>query len=168
MTHSDPSTSYTTAGAAGDPLSRKVPGAVDTPTDAPRLIAERTEPGIYVATNDRGGRVRIGAPGARHAFTPGELLQLAVASCSAISAEANLVHHLGEDFAASLEVGAVKDDGENHYSQVRTSFAPTTAGLEPERVEKLVGRLERAIERLCTVGRTLEHGADYQLEITPR
>ena len=167
MTHSDPSTSHA-AGAAGDPRSRKAPGVADAPTDAPRLVAERTEPGIYVATNDRGGRVRIGAPDARHAFTPGELLQLAVAGCSAISAEANLVHHLGDNFEASLEVGAVKDDGENRYSQVRTSFAPAMADLEPERVEKLVGRLERAIERLCTVGRTLEHGADHHLEITPR
>ncbi len=132
----------------------------------PNLSAERAEPGIYIATNDRGARVRIGKPGARHAFTPGELLQLAAASCSAISAEANLVHHLGEDFEASLTVDALKNDAENRYDGLRTVFSPDMSSLDPEPMERLVSRLERAIDRLCTVGRTLEHTPAVHLEIT--
>lgn len=132
----------------------------------PRLRAFRAEPGIYLATNDRGARLRIGAPGTRHAFTPGELLQLAVATCSAISAEANLVHRLGEDFNASLVVEAVKNDEENRHTEMRTVFSPAMSTRDSDQVERLVARLERAVERLCTVGRTLEHGTDIQLDIT--
>ncbi len=163
MTGSD-SVSSNKARAGNSDTSNR-PGATAPTSSSPDLHAERSEPGIYIASNDRGARVRIGKPGTRHAFTPGELLQLAAASCSAISAEANLVHHLGEDFDASLTVEAVKNDEENRYDEIRTIFSPDMSSLDPERMEKLVGRLERAIERLCTVSRTLEHGAETRLEI---
>lgn len=93
--------------------------------NTPNLTIERTEPGIYVASNERGARVRIGKGGVRHSFTPGELLQLAVAACAAVSSEANLVHHLGEDFEATLTVDAVKNDAENRYDEIHTVFSPT-------------------------------------------
>ena len=143
-------------------------GTAPVSAHKPNLSAERAEPGIYIATNDRGARVRIGKPGARHAFTPGELLQLAAASCSAISAEANLVHHLGEDFEATLTVDAVKNDAENRYDEIHTVFSPDLSSLDPEKAERMVVRLEKLVERLCTVGRTVENSAETRLEITSK
>lgn len=137
-------------------------------TSNPNLTAERTESGVYVASNERGARVRIGKGGIRHAFTPGELLQLAVATCAAVSSEANLVHHLGEDFEATLTVEAVKNDAENRYDEIHTVFSPDLSSLDTEKMEKMVVRLEKLVDRLCTVGRTLENSAETHLEITSK
>ncbi len=137
-------------------------------TSTPNLTAERTESGVYVASNERGARVRIGKGGIRHAFTPGELLQLAVATCAAVSSEANLVHHLGEDFEATLTVEAVKNDAENRYDEIHTVFSPDLSSLDTEKMEKMVVRLEKLVDRLCTVGRTLENSAETHLEITSK
>ena len=134
----------------------------------PNLSAERSEPGVYIASNERGARVRIGKGGIRHAFTPGELLQLAIATCAAVSSEANLVHHLGEDFEATLTVNAVKNDDENRYDEIHTVFSPDLSNLDAAHVEKMVVRLEKLVDRLCTVGRTVENGAETYLEITPK
>lgn len=134
----------------------------------PNLSAERAEPGVYIASNERGARVRIGKGGIRHAFTPGELLQLAIATCAAVSSEANLVHHLGEDFEATLTVNAVKNDDENRYDEIHTVFSPDLSNLDAAHVEKMVVRLEKLVDRLCTVGRTVENGAETYLEITPK
>ena len=135
---------------------------------SPNLIVERTETGIYVASNERGARVRVSKPGTRHAFSPGELLQLAVATCAAVSAETNLVHHLGDTFDATLTVEAVKNDAENRYDEIHTVFSPDLSGLDPDKVEKMVARLEKLVERLCTVGRTVENSAQAHLEIIPQ
>ncbi len=134
----------------------------------PNLIVERTEPGIYVASNERGARVRVSKADTRHTFTPGELLQLAVATCAAVSSEANLVHHLGEDFEATLTVEAVKNDAENRYDEIHTVFSPDLSSLDPEKMEKMVVRLEKLVDRLCTVGRTLENSAETHLKITSK
>ncbi len=140
----------------------------DPANSTPNLTAERAEPGVYIASNERGARVRIGKGGIRHAFTPGELLQLAIASCAAVSAEANLVHHLGEDFEASLTVEAVKNDPDNRYDEIHTVFSPDLSSLDAAQMEKMVVRLEKLVERLCTVGRTVENSAQTRLEITSK
>lgn len=134
----------------------------------PNLSAERAEPGVYIASNERGARVRIGKGGIRHTFTPGELLQLAIATCAAVSSEANLVHHLGEDFEATLTVNAVKNDDENRYDEIHTVFSPDLSNLDAAYVEKMVVRLEKLVDRLCTVGRTVENSTETYLEITPK
>ena len=136
--------------------------------NTPNLTIERTEPGIYVASNERGARVRVSKADTRHTFTPGELLQLAVATCAAVSSEANLVHHLGEDFEATLTVEAVKNDAENRYDEIHTVFSPDLSSLDPEKAERMVVRLEKLVERLCTVGRTVENSAETRLEITSK
>lgn len=130
------------------------------------LKAERSAPGVYVARNGRGGEVRIGYPAQENSFTPGELLQAAFAACAALSADHVLSSRLGEDFDASVAVSAVANAEEERYEKIGAEFAIDVSELSPERQEAFLGRVEKTIEKLCTVGRTLSHGADARTEVT--
>lgn len=132
------------------------------------LSGQRVEKGTYVARNERGGQVRVGPPGAEGAFTPGELLHLAIASCAALSADHALASRLGEDFDATLSVEAARVTDEERYTRVTAHVNADMSQLDPERQDALVERANRAIDRLCTVGRTVRHGAQVDTSVVPR
>ncbi len=135
----------------------------------PFVVAERTEPRVYVGRNERGAEVRIGFPGAEGTFSPGELLRLAAAGCAAISADHALASRLGDDFDASFSVrGAKPTDGEDRYEYIDTIMEVDWSELDPEKLEPLLERVHRAIDRYCTVGHTLEHGAESRVTITSK
>ena len=131
----------------------------------PSLTAERTGPKTYTARNDRGAEVVMGSPGAEGCFTPVELLQAAVAGCTALSAEAQLAYSLGDDFEATATVEALLDSEENRIDELITRIDADMSGLAPERRDRLIASAERFIARLCTVKRTLEHGTENTTEV---
>lgn len=135
------------------------------PERIPPVTVERTGPKSYVARNDRGAEVAIGSPGAEGSFTPVELLQAAVAGCTALSAEAQLAYTLGEDFAATATIEGFLDADDNRIEKFVTEVNADMSGLAPERREKLIASAERFISRLCTVKRTLEHGTENVTEV---
>ncbi len=132
------------------------------------ITAERTGPNTYTVHNDRGAQVIMGSPGAEGAFTPVELLQAAVAGCTALSAEAQLAYTLGGDFEATATVEAILNEEENRIAEFLTRIDADMSGLAPERREKLIASAERVIARLCTVKRTLEHGTGNTTEVRNR
>lgn len=139
-----------------------------SPSHTPALWAERVGTRMYVARNDRGGEVLVGPAEVDGTFTPGELLALALAVCSGMSADHRLAHHLGADFQAVLGVERRPVEEENRYGSFDVDIAVDLSGLGEEERSRVVERAARAVERGCTVGRTVKAGADYALAFSDR
>lgn len=140
---------------------------IDTTAEGPRaraLWAERTGTREYTGRSSRGAEVLIGDGPGR--FTPGELLQLALASCAGLSADHRLSHNLGADFAATAGVSVEKVEEENRYGHLTVEIVTDLSALSEDERERTVERAEAAIERQCTVGRTLSAGAGHRLIFT--
>ncbi|WP_420114928.1 OsmC family protein [Pseudactinotalea sp.] len=130
------------------------------------LQVERTGTRQGVATNGRGAELRFGPVEADGAFTPGELLALALAACNLMSADPPLTRRLGDDARVTGSVTTVKDVPGNAYVDSTVELAIEGAeGLDGEAWAELVDVASRSIERACTVGRTLESGLPHTLTI---
>lgn len=119
----------------------------------------------WIATNDRGAIVKIGDPKADEVFSPGELLQLAVAACSGLSIDHRLTHALGDDIQVTFEVEPERVPEENRYAGVTTTFKLDLSSLDEDELHALKAKIDSAIERSCTVGRTLEARATTRIEL---
>ncbi len=140
----------------------------EQPTDAPApaLWAQRCGPHQYIGHNERGAQVRVGDDDEAGAFTPGELLRLALAACTARSTEHLLTKQLGEDHAAVLGISAERDDDENRYASMLVELLVDLGELDDDARASLLEHLQSAAERQCTVGRTLSHGVAHELRVT--
>ena len=140
------------------------PDPATAPNDGPAVVhVERTGTRRYVARNDRGAEVEIGGEETDAVFTPGELLAIALGACNVMSADFPLSRRLGEDFTASASVHRTKLTEENRYTAaaVELVLGPEAA----DRLAELEPVIRRAVERGCTVGRTLEAGLTDSLTI---
>lgn len=131
------------------------------------LEADRIGVRTYRARNERGGLIVVGPKEVPGAFTPGELLQIALAACAGMSADHRLAHALGEDVAAHLSFGATTVPDENRYDEVRVDIDVDTAALDDAELSRLRERAEHLIAKNCTVGRTLREGAGYTVTVDP-
>lgn len=130
------------------------------------LWAERQGGPVYIARNERGAEVRIGSGDTEGVFSPGELLKIALATCTALSADHVLRSRLGEDFPAVVGVSSTGVEGENRYGHLDVELVLDMAGLDETKRANLPERVERTSGRQCTVGRTLKAGATYDLTVT--
>ena len=120
-------------------------------------------PGRFKATNERGGETFFGLGGEDPDFTPVELLLAAVAGCSALDVEALTSKRAASTgFTVRAEGDKVRDEGGNHLSGIRVTFEVTfPEGVEGDAArERLPGAIEMSRDRLCTVSRTVQLGAD--------
>lgn len=129
------------------------------------MTAARTNPATYVARNDRGAEIQIGMPGAEGSFTPIELLQAAIAGCTALSAEAQFVNRLGNDFDATATVKAQVNAEENRVVDFLAEIEADMSELDPKMQDKLIASSNRSIAKLCAIKRTLSHGVDGAVEV---
>jgi uncharacterized OsmC-like protein len=139
------------------------PDTVDEPPTR-ALWAERTGTRAYTGRNARGAEVLVGD--GEGEFTPGELLQLALATCSGLSADHRLSHALGADFAAVIGVANQKNEDENRYESLTVEIVSDLSSLDEATRTRTLERSEMAIERHCTVGRTLDSGAPHTIIFT--
>lgn len=139
-----------------------------TPSTIPALKAKRTGPKTYTVRSQSGAELQIGALGAEGSFSPVELLQAAVAGCVGLSAEAQLVSRLGEDFEATSTVEAVKHADANRLEQLTSQMTVDFSQLDEAATDKLIASAERFIAQLCTVKRTLSHGVAAASEVQAR
>ncbi|MGW3469346.1 OsmC family protein [Saccharopolyspora sp. NPDC000995] len=124
----------------------------------------RTGQHTFTATNPRGGEVTIGREDAPDAFTPGELLLAAIAACSAVTSENLLVRRLGEDAKVTVHADRTKVAEDKHkFASVQVSFDVDLSGVEDH--GKLVDAVQRAIEKYCTVSRSVEEGTPIELSL---
>ena len=122
------------------------------------LEVQRDGKHSFVGRNDRGAEVRLGRTGAEGAFSPAELLQIAAAGCSAVTAEELITRRVGEDAKFRVSVSADRREGASELDAVHVAFDVDVSTLAADQREALAGAVDRAIERLCTVSRTLKKG----------
>ncbi|MBI9114638.1 OsmC family protein [Sanguibacter suaedae] len=152
------------------PTSPSSPGTAVDPTASaqaaqPALHVERTGTRRYVGRSERGGVVELGGADVPGTFTPGELLKIALAGCTAFSSDAPLARRLGDDFESVVHVSGAKDADEERYPELVERLEVDLSGLDEESRERLLTVVRRAIDQACTVGRTLTSGATVSLSI---
>lgn len=129
------------------------------------LWVERTGSRRYTGHSSRGAEVLIGSEDVPGVFTPGELLKIALAACSAMSSDRTLARRLGDDYDATVRVSGPADREAERYPLLAEVLQIDVSELDPAAADRLVAAARRAIDKVCTVGRTLQHGAEVTLHI---
>ena len=129
------------------------------------LWVERTGIRRYTGRSSRGAQVLIGSETDEGVFTPGELLKIALAGCSGLSSDQPLRRRLGDDYPAVIRVSGDADRDAERYPLLAERLEIDLSGLTAEEKERLLLVVNRAIDQVCTVGRTLKSGAEVTLEV---
>ena len=119
--------------------------------------------GRFMATNARGGETFIGSGGEDPDFTPVELLLAALAGCSAIDVDLiTRKRAVATTFEVAAEGRKVRDEQGNHLTGLRLTFDVVfPEGTEGDAAREALPRsIEQSRDRLCTVSRTVQLGAD--------
>ncbi|AFN63916.1 OsmC family protein [Mycobacteroides abscessus] len=131
------------------------------------LWVERTGNRRYTGHSSRGAEVLIGSETVDGVFTPGELLKIALAACSGMSSDQPLARRLGEDYRVRIEVSGPADREQERYPVLDEKMVIDLSGLTPEERQRVLTVVERAVDQVCTVGRTLKAGAEVNFSIEP-
>ncbi|OLL17442.1 MULTISPECIES: OsmC family protein [unclassified Rhodococcus (in: high G+C Gram-positive bacteria)] len=137
----------------------------DTPTT--ELWVERTGTRRYTGRSSRGAEVLIGSETVEGVFTPGELLKIALAACSGMSSDFPLSRRLGDTYDVTIRVSGAADRENEVYPHLVEEMALDLSELDEESQQRLVALVERSVDKVCTVGRTLEAGTEVTLKIVP-
>ncbi|MFT4087523.1 MAG: OsmC family protein [Gordonia sp. (in: high G+C Gram-positive bacteria)] len=129
------------------------------------LWVQRTGTRRYTGHSDRGAEVQIGSQDVEGVFTPGELLKIALASCSGMASDLPLSRRLGGDYDATIRVSGDADRENEVYPRIDEVLELDLSELDEAAAQRLLAVVERAVDKVCTVGRTLKAGADVQLTI---
>ena len=129
------------------------------------LWVERTGVRRYTGRSSRGAEVLIGSEDVEGVFTPGELLKIALGACTGMSSDKPLSRRLGDDYDATIRVSGPADRENEVYPVLSEILQVDLSELDPEAAQRLLVVVERAVEAVCTVGRTIKAGAEVKLEI---
>jgi uncharacterized OsmC-like protein len=130
-----------------------------------QLWVERTGTRRYTGHSSRGARVFVGSEDVDGVFTPGELLKIALAACSGMASDQPLAHRLGDDYQAVVRVSGAADRDQEVYPLLAETLELDLSGLSADDKERLVLVVNRAIDLVCTVGRTLKSGTKVTFEV---
>jgi uncharacterized OsmC-like protein len=128
------------------------------------LWVERTGVRRYTGRSSRGAEVLVGSEDVDGVFTPGELMKIALAACSGMSSDSPLRRRLGDDYAATIRVSGPADREQERYPLLEEKLEVDLSGLSDDEVTRLLTVVERAIDQVCTVGRTLKSGTKVTFE----
>jgi uncharacterized OsmC-like protein len=130
-----------------------------------QLWVQRTGTRRYTGHSSRGAQVLIGSEDVDGVFTPGELLKIALAACSGMSSDQPLARRLGDDYQATVEVSGPADREQERYPLLQETLALDLSGLTDAEAERLRVVVNRAVDQVCTVGRTLRSGTEITFDI---
>ena len=120
------------------------------------VSATRTGTRTYIGRNGRGSEVLVGPVEAEGHFTPGELLKIALAGCAGMSADRVISRRLGDDFQTTVWAHGVSDPAEERYRTVDEEILLELDGLTDAEIETLRTIIGKAIDKACTVGRSVK------------
>lgn len=129
------------------------------------LWVQRTGVRRYTGRSTRGAEVLIGSEDVEGVFTPGELMKIALAACSGLSSDQPLRRRLGDDYHATIRVSGAADRDQERYPLLAESLEVDLSGLSGDELTRLLTVVERAIDQVCTVGRTLKAGTKVTFEV---
>ena len=127
----------------------------------------RLEKGRYLATNTRGGQLVVGQGGRDEAFSPVELLLVAIAGCTAADVDYITVKRSEPaSFKVRMRGDKVRDTNGNRMENltvtIDVTFPEGEAGDAAREV--LPSAVQRSHDRLCTVSRTVELATPVSVE----
>jgi uncharacterized OsmC-like protein len=128
------------------------------------LWVERTGSRRYTGHSSRGAQVLVGSEDVEGVFTPGELLKIALAACSGMSTDEPLARRLGDDYKAVVKVSGPADREQERYPLLEETLELDLSGLSDEEKQRVLLVVNRAVELVCTVGRTLQSGTKVNFE----
>lgn len=162
-----------TPATPADPADRAsaTTGAAVTPSPTPQKAApaatelwvERTGARRYTGRSSRGAEVLIGSDGVPGVFTPGELLKIALAACTGMSSDFPLSRRLGDNYDATVRVHGDADRENEVYPQLDEVVELDLSELDEAARQRLLVTVQRSIDKVCTVGRTLKAGSTVNL-----
>ena len=129
------------------------------------LWVERSGVRQYIGRSSRGAEVLVGSEDVEGVFTPGELMKIALAACTGMSSDHPLARRLGDDYAATVRVSGAADRDNETYPLLEESLEVGMSGLTEDEVARLVTVVKRAVDQVCTVGRTLKSGTTVNFEV---
>jgi uncharacterized OsmC-like protein len=132
------------------------------------LWVERTGVRRYTGHSSRGAEVLVGSEDVEGVFTPGELMKIALAACSGMSSDLPLARRLGDDYAATVRVSGDADREQERYPVLEETLEIDLSGLSDEEKQRVLVVVERAVDQVCTVGRTLKAGTTVSFEVADR
>ncbi|OCB16112.1 hypothetical protein A5717_04735 [Mycolicibacterium porcinum] len=132
------------------------------------LWVDRTGVRRYVGRSSRGAEVLVGSEDVEGVFTPGELMKIALAACSGMSSDQPLRRRLGDDYPATIRVSGPADREQERYPLLEEKLEIDVSALSESEVARLLTVVERAIDQVCTVGRTLKSGTEVKFEVATR
>ncbi|MDR2703791.1 MAG: osmotically inducible protein OsmC [Cellulomonadaceae bacterium] len=120
---------------------------------------ERTGTKTFVGHNARGASVSIGPAANGAVFTPGELLQLALAACAGMSSDQRLAIALGPEFKATIKAIPTKSETAERYDAFHEVMEIDLSGLDEEKKARTLKFAQQSIDNNCTIGNTVAAGA---------
>ena len=129
------------------------------------LWVERTGVRRYTGHSSRGAEVLVGSEDVEGVFTPGELMKIALAACSGMSSDHPLARRLGDDYQATVRVSGDADREQEVYPLLEEALEVDLSGLSDEEKQRVLIVVERAIDQVCTVGRTLKAGTKVNFQV---
>jgi uncharacterized OsmC-like protein len=130
------------------------------------LWVERTGVRRYTGRSSRGAEVLVGNEDVEGVFTPGELMKIALAACSGMASDLPLQRRLGEDYSTKIKVSGPADRDQERYPLLEERMELDLSGLSDEERARVLTVVERAVDQVCTVGRTLKSGTKVTFEVT--
>lgn len=129
------------------------------------LWVERTGARRYTGRSSRGAEVLVGGEDVDGVFTPGELLKIALAACSGMASDVPLQRRLGEQYRTTIRVSGDADRAQERYPLLEERMQLDLSGLSEQERARVLTVVERAIDQVCTVGRTLKSGTEVTFEV---
>lgn len=110
----------------------------------------------------------VGSEDVDGVFTPGELLKIALAACSGMASDQPLARRLGEDYQSVVRVSGQADRDQERYPLLEETLEVDLSSLTEAEAARLLVVVNRAVDQICTVGRTLKSGTEVAFEIAER
>jgi uncharacterized OsmC-like protein len=129
------------------------------------LWVERTGVRRYIGRSSRGAEVLVGSDTVQGVFTPGELMKIALAACSGMSSDSPLARRLGDDYQTTIRVSGDADRDQEVYPLLEESLEIDLSGLEDDEKSRVLTVVQRAVDQVCTVGRTLKAGTKVDFRV---
>ena len=129
------------------------------------LWVERTGVRRYTGHSSRGAQVLVGSEDVEGVFTPGELMKIALAACSGMSSDSPLARRLGDDYHATVRVSGAADREHEVYPLLEETLEIDLSGLDDAEKARVLTVVQRAVDQVCTVGRTLKSGTKVDFQV---
>ncbi|QNG19233.1 OsmC family protein [Rhodococcus triatomae] len=146
-------------------MAEQTPTSQDQNQAPTSLWVERTGTRRYTGRSSRGAEVLIGSEDVQGVFTPGELLKIALAACTGMSSDFPLSRRLGDNYDATIRVSGAADREREVYPKLDEVLQLDLSELDADAQERLLTLVQRSVDKVCTVGRTLKAGTEVTLTI---